>query len=956
MKQVYFIAFFLLTAITTMAQSTATLKGRLVDSVGKQSLKDASVTVLEAGDSTLDVFGLAQADGSFELANISFGKMLVQITFQGYKPFTKTITFSKENASVNLGDVYMKIQAKELDEVVVTISPIVIKKDTIEYNAGSFKTKPNSVVEDLLKKLPGVEVAKDGTIKAQGESVARVLVDGKRFFGDDPKMATRNLPPDVVDKIQVFDDQSDQSKFTGFDDGNRVKTINITTKKDKRKGYFGRGILAGGYGAEDEGLLMDNSLNLSRYNGTQQMTLMAQANNINKQSFSVRDILGSLGNGGGGGARGTGGGGGLLGSGTGNGITTTLAAGGNYRDNWGKKTEASGSYFFNDQTTANYRSSRSQTIFANNDSTTYTDQVTPSETQNQSHRINFNIESQIDSSNSLVIRPNVSFQNTSSSSTTTSHKEDNKLQPLIYDQNSRSARESDGYNGSIDATFRHRFKKKGRTYSIGINAGGSTNNSNSFNYSENNIVKPLVRYEIVDRNSISSSDGINFSPTISYTEPIAKNQLLEFNYNYAYNKNTLDRQTYNRNTTGKYDMVDTAQTNNFENTYNSNRFTISYRIQGTKYNFSAGSGIQVGELISINNTKKSTIEQHYTNFFPTATFNYNFTRTHSIRAFYNGRTAQPNVNQLQPIVITNDNINYSSGNPDLKQQFTHSLRLLYNKFDIFTQRIVIATINASMVSNDIQNSTTYTNDSVGSVYSRPVNLNGTYSVNGYFNYGFPLKKPKSNLNFSTNISYNQNQNLITNIGKGQTVGTTQSNFTRNTVLSETIGWTTNLKNNFDMNFSSTSTYNISKQSVNTRNNSNFFTQTLSAEATYYTKSGWVVSTDFDYIHNGGLSAGYNASIPLWNASLAKQIFKKKQGEIKFYVFDLLNQNVSVTRTITDNTISDTRNRVLTRYFMVSLTFNLRKFGAGGGQEQRMPALFRNMMRGAGGNMRGGGMN
>src|ERR1019366_705068 len=225
--------FFLLFAVTAFTQTNGTLKGKLVDSVGKQSLKDASISVLDPKDSTLEVFGLAKEDGSFEVRSIPFGTYLVHISFQSYESRFRTIAVSQSKPDINLGTLYLKSASNLLPDVVVTQSPIVMKKDTIEYNAASFKTKPNAVVEDLLKKLPGLEVDKNGGIKAQGETVQRVLVDGKRFFGDDPKMATRNLPPDVVDKIQVFDDLSDQSKFTGFDDGNRVKTINIITKKDK---------------------------------------------------------------------------------------------------------------------------------------------------------------------------------------------------------------------------------------------------------------------------------------------------------------------------------------------------------------------------------------------------------------------------------------------------------------------------------------------------------------------------------------------------------------------------------------------------------------------------------------------------------------------------------------------------------------------------------------------------
>ncbi len=928
MKFFYLFAFSLL-SISMFAQTSGTLKGKLVDSISKQSMKDASITLLDAQDSTLEKFVLALAGGEFEMKDIPFGTYILQMSFQSYKSYSKKISFTKEQPAQELGTVYLYPQANDLNEVVVESSrPIVMKKDTVEYNASSFKTKPNAVVEDLIRKLPGMEVAKDGTVKAQGETVTRVLVDGKRFFGDDPKMATKNLPPDIIDKIQVFDDQSDQSKFTGFDDGNRVKTINITTKKDKRKGFFGKGILAGG--ANGDGALYDNSLNLSHFDNNQQMTLLAQANNVNKQNFSKQDILG---------ARGTSTGG----------ITTTIGAGLNYRDVWGKKTEVSGSYFYNNQSTDNASNSLSQNLIKA-DSTTFSNRVSTSVHDNENHRFNFNIEHNFDSSNSLIIRPNVSTQHTGSTSNDSTNSTESKTGSLIYNSVSNSTRENTGYNGTVEATFRHRFARRGRTFSIGLNLGGSTNNGDGNNYS---FITYPTRFKTVNQQFNSTSNSNNISTTLSYTEPIGRNQLIELNYNIGFNNSNSDRKTYSYNSTSKdYDMLDSTLSNTYENSYKSNRATLSYRFQNLKYNFSVGSGVQYGERESHNLSKNININQNFTNLYPTANFNYEFSKSRSIRFFYNGRTTQPNINQLQPLVTTTDSINIRSGNPDLKQQFAHTFRLLYRSFDMVTQKVIFATINASMIQNDIQNSVTqYTN---GRTLTIPVNLNGTYSISGYFNYGFPLKKPKSNLNFSTNVSYNQNQNLVTNIDNSN-VATTISNYTKNTSLGETISWTTNLKDNFDMNFSSNSNYNIAKQTLQTNQNANYFTHTLSTEATYYTNSGWVVSTDFEYIYSTGRSAGYNTSVPLWNASFAKQLFKKKEGEIKFYVFDLLNQNVSFTRTLTGNTIQDVQNKVLTRYFMVSFTYNLRKFGQKQDRKNRdgIPAEFRKMQRGNG---EGGGRN
>jgi hypothetical protein len=933
------ISFLLFTSLLGQDKTAGSIKGLIRDSSEHHTLKQATISILHR-DSSIVKQAISGNDGVFNIINISAGNYILKISYTGYETRFSNFTIDSNNSALNAGIIYMVAHAHELATVVVETPPIIIKKDTIEFNAGSFATKPNATAEDLLKKLPGLDVDKTGNIKAQGETVQRVLVNGKRFFGDDPRTATQNLPSDVIDKIQVFDDLSDQSAFTGFDDGNRVKTINIVTKKNT--GYFGK--LVAGAGNKN---LYDVAGNLNSFKGNQQISFIGQLNNTNRQNFTPQDIFGSSGASGrsggfGGFSRGSytnrSGGGrnggsaqmqqlqGLNANGNNNnGIVTTAAAGLNYRDQWGKNTTAYGSYFYNNLLTSKDQKTVTQN-FVPNDSSIFNNQDQSSLRRVVNQRINLNIETQFDSLNSLIIRPNVAYQQTTNSSNSITNT--TKGQDILLNKaNANTDSYNEGYNGNLDMLFRHRFLKKGRTFSLDVNGGANSNKGNGDNFSitdyYNNGVDSVSN---VNQHymSITKVQGIN--TTAAYTEPVGRHSQLEVDYNHTYNKNTSEKTTYNfDSTTQKFTSVDSLLTNDYQNTYSSDRATINYRIQSDKMNLSFGNGLQFGNLTSINETKNITLTQHYVNTYPTANFSYRFNKTSNLRFNYSGRTNQPDVTQLQPVIDNSDPLNVVIGNPNLKQSFTHSFRALYNSFDNVHFRNIFATVNASFIHDNIV-SAVRTNTTTGADTITYLNLNGTYNISAFFNYGFQLKKHKSNLNFTTNFTDNRSVNGINK----------EINYTQNYTIGESIKFITNLKKNFDMNFSATPTYNIVRYSVQPDENENYFSQLLDVEATYYTKSGWLLAADFDYTAYTGRAAGYNTSVPLLNAAIAKQFLKKKQAEFRLSVFDLLNQNVSIVRNVTENYIQDVQTKVLTRYVLLTFTYNLKNFS--NQQQKQLPTF------------------
>jgi len=714
----------------------------------------------------------------------------------------------------------------------------------------------------------------------------------------------------------VFDDLSDQSKFSGFDDGNRVKTINIITKKDKRQGYFGKAVAAAGTNET-----YDESVNMHRFDNDEQISVIGQANDVNKQNFTAE-----------GGAGGRGGGGGAATTATNTGVTTVWAGGANYRNSFGPNTDFYGNYFFNSQhITVDQNDSVIKTIQGQpgQDSSNTTAGNLSNIQRRQNHRLNFNLEQRFDSNNSLIFRPNIVFQSSDPNASSSSGTVDNHGSPVNTSVgNSSSYNTGFTINGS-NLQLRHKFAKKFRTISLDINGSANVNDGYGHNYAVNNFYRP-VSIDTLNQYYNDSLHSYTISPTLSYTEPIGKNQILEFNYNYTYQHNVSVNNTYDFvDSLHGYSMFDSLFSNSYTFVSHANRFTLNYRLQNAKFNFSVGSGIQFTSFNSLNTTKNIPVDHEYVYPTPTVNFQYTISKTKHFRFNYSGRTGIPSVAQLQPLITTSDQINYQEGNPALKPQFTHSLRVLYTSFDPGTQHVLFATINASSVVNDIQSAVYY--NSKGGQQSTYVNLNGTYNLSGYLNYGFPLKKPKSNLNFITNISYTQSQTLLAQDSSTAAENNYAHVYSKNTGLSETISWTTNIKKNFDMNFSSTSKYNINYRSAipgqfkNPQNNLNAFSQAFSVDLTAYTNNGWLVAATLDYTYTNNHAAAYNASVPLLNPSIAKQLFKKKNGELRLSVFDLLNQNTSVSKSVSSSQESYTRTNVITRYAMLTFTYNLNNF-------------------------------
>ena len=946
----FFVFLFILClrGLPALSQRDGAIRGLLQDTVAHTPIPDATVTILNSKDSSLVSFARSGASGHFLVKGLNAGTYRLLITHVGYLPVSRNFVINEVVRDLDLGPIALADKSKLLAEVVVEQAPVTIRHDTIEYNAGSFKTKPDAVVEDLLKKLPGVQVDKDGKIKANGEEVKKVLVDGKEFFGNDPKIASKNLPADAVDKVQVFDKKSDQSQFTGFDDGNSQKTINLTIKKDRKHGVFGRATAGGGTdlgaglafapggnasgvnpggdghsGNELGDTRYEGSFNVNQFNGDRQLSAIGMANNTNKQGFAFQDVLGftSAGAGGGGGKAG---GLNLQSSGlpiqglTNNtqAITTTRAGGLNFNDDWNRGyTNVHGNYFYNH--TDDQRNQLDTRQYLSPDNAFTQTRASNGTTHNENQRITLISDQRIDSFTSFKLTSAFTYQRSSSNSRSVDSSRGQATGALLNDGLSNTASFSNGYNWNNDALFRHRFAKKGRTISADLQFGLNSNTGGGSLYSVNKYYQPGLPpvVDTINQRYDLPGNGNSYGAVLSYTEPLSKKSLLEFNYNFYQSHTRSDRATFDADGSGKFLTPNDQLTNDFKNVYTYHREKVQFQYQQLKFTFTAGATLQ--QASSANQfgylTGDSSLRQSFLNFLPNANLQYNFNSYSNLRFQYTTYTNQPGVNQLAPVPDNSDPLNIRLGNPDLKQEYYHTLHLNYIAFDPFRHTSFFAMLYFNGIHNKIVNDDEF--DSVGVRVSKPLNLDGLYNLGGNLSWGLPIRAIKSNLNLTSSARYDHNASVVNEARNNGNTWTLSQEASLNFTYKEALDITGGIKVE----------YNDARYSLQPLQNQRYWTETYHMDFNWYGPRGFSIASDLDYIHRSGLPEGYNTSPLVWNAGLAKKVFRNKKGTFRLQVFDLLKQNTGFSRSTNQNYIDDLSYRVLNRYWLLSFTYALSRF-------------------------------
>jgi len=906
MKKLLLITFGIIVSLQLFAQ-TKSVTGRVTDSLGEKGLHKATIKLVEKATAKDTLRTLTNEKGEFSFEKIPSSGYSIIVSYSGYKPMVKEFFKPSEGvASIDLGDLILANDYKDLKEIIIESPAIVIKEDTVEYNANQFKTKPNATTEDLLKKLPGVQVDRQGNVTAQGKPVTRIKVNGKDFFNGDPKTATQEIPADMIDKVQVVDDYGDQSNASGIRDGEPEKVINLQLKKDKNKGVFGRAMV--GYGTDDRYI---GALAINRFNNKQQLSLILNSNNNNTSTF--RNEGG--GGGGGGGAMQFGGGAGA-GNNNPSGITNLNSIGLNFRTDFGKRNSFYGSYTYSDRNTLTESlSSREQTLYSILTNTNQT-----SKNKSGTHRAFANLEYWIDSFNYIKLNPSFSYSDGNTNTANTSAYYITKIQTRSDSNKTTSLSNRPNFNTSI--LYNHRFIKRGRNLSFRGELSLSGTESDQLKENYTNFYGPngnFLRDSIQFRNTLQDNRNSGLNARLTYTEPLTPNRFLDLGYNFNRNFSANNKIVYSKDplTGNDYAFVDYLS-NNYENDFNYNRISAAIRTVKKKYNYSIGLMVQPVLLKGYSVTKDSAFKS-ITNFnwFPVARFVYNFSRSKTFNFNYNGSARQPSFDQLQPVLEESSQLNKSTGNPALKPSTSHIFNTSFNNFNFSSGRIFLANLSFNFVDDQIVNKLTNFRDAndkiTGGTLTRPENVSGYYNTNLFINYTTPFQNRKYVLGIRSMTNYNNNVSLTDDI----------RNVGHNWIWTPGLDFEYNIK---WLEIKTGGSYNLNYTDYSANKNINrLHTVTLSNDGRIDFGKGFILRWDFDYYIYEGLASALQKNIAILNASLEKEVFKKKNGIIKLAGFDVFKQNTNISRTVSEIYITDERTNRLTQYFMLSFTYRFNKF-------------------------------
>ena len=954
---------------SAFAQSIYSIRLRLVDAKTNEPVAFATASVTVKGETSPLKYTLSDDSGNASIVKLKKATYVLKAELMGYKTHTQEIVLEK---NVDLGDIRMAEDVEVLEAAKVTDigNPIVIKKDTVEYNASSFKTSDNDMLEQLLKKLPGVEVAADGSITANGETIKKITIDGKTFFLDDPQLVSKNIPAKMVEKVKVVEKKSDQAMFTGIDDGEEETIIDLQLRPGMAQGWFGNIMGGGGHDIPGSGSDMNDwryqgAAMIGRFTDKSQLSLILNGNNTNNRGFN--DVAGSMmGNmrGGRGMGRGQGGWGGN------NGISTTWMGGLN-----GAFTlldgdmDLSGYYLYNGSD-KNVEESTAKTTYMEDGSRLLNTTDGKNNTFTQGHRFGVRLDHKFSENTSILFEPQFNFGsgrfNEFSRFSTGS----------MLSEATDTAKVNDGYSSNIGSNrnwstsgfllFRQKLGKAGRTLSANLRYSFSNNDLDGFNQSLTDvysagILDPSLG-ETVNQRFDQNSKSTSLSGRVVYTEPLTDFLFLEANYQYSWNRNTSYKNTYNSLTDNKKDgllvydptgeTLDDVYSNNILNESHNHRAGINLSFQKKK--FRAQLGAAVNPTNTFNRTNDKIYENQVINWSPQAMVFYDINDNTNFRVFYFGRSAQPSTSQLMPVPDNSDPLNISLGNPYLEPYFNHNIRARFGYTNKKTFTSVNANIRATIVENALTNAQWY--DKAGVQYSIPVNGPATASVNARFFVNTPFGKSGFSIfsmtffNYGESLSYvgtnnfrdtkaDQYYDAVNAVFDYEKFHKDYPSLDKTDMFksnsTQTLGFTQRLRFTYRNDFVEVNL------GARTRMNKSWYTLNKELKPTWNNQAdgsmNWTIPGGINLIAEAQYNWYNGYTTPqedeiILNAEITKLLFKKK-FTLALKAYDILGQSKNLSVSDASNYHLETRNNTLGRYIILSLTYRFGNFNQAGGQRR-----------------------
>ncbi|MFM9826958.1 TonB-dependent receptor [Flavobacterium sp.] len=904
------------------AHSQKTKLSGVVTDGEKTPVYNSVVALLTPKDSILYRFVRSDKEGKFDIKNIKTGTFILMTSHNQYADYVDEIII-KENQN-NIGPIGLISKSKLLQEVIIKTGSIRIKGDTTSYRASDFRVSANANVEDLLKKLPGIQVDKNGEIKAMGETVKKVLVDGEEFFGDDPGMAVKNLRADAVKEVQVFNKKSDQAEFTGIDDGNSQKTINLKLKENSKKGYFGKIDAASGPMTNIDSRYNSNLL-FSSFKGKRKLSAFLLNGNTGQDGLNWEDND-------------------KFGGGNDN-VSMNMDDDGNVNYEWVggnndeetrvdtqngfiKNTNAGLQYSnkWNDKQTFNLTPKFNNQVYTNNNNRLDKTQVgqtqlnenkkTLTNVERSNYKLNAVYDVKLDSMNTLKITARTNFYKTVSEEFTNGNTTDGD--GILKNKNQINVDTKSNKNYlSAGILYKHKFAKKRRTFSMSLSLNRLNSNFDNFLKSDNESYTAgvLSSNNNVDQNKIGDKTTQNSNLNLTYSEPVGKNFALQLGYQIDYNTGENNLLTYDlSNITGQYDLLVNDLSNQFKQKITVNKPNVKLSYNAKKINYSFGSGFGFTSFDLVDKTLNKQYNRNFTNLFPSATFSYKYKSNANLRINYNGATKQPTIDQLQPLRNNQDFFNQILGNPDLKQSFSNRINISQNSYNLLTESHSYIGINFRTTTNLISYNKNIDPESAKTT-TKPINTNGNFSTGFYMGYGFKIKK--IDLQVGLNPSFNYNKSVISINDKLNNSKNLSSNLSVNLSKSVEKKYEFSINNQFSNNQNSTS-QNDETKSFNSNN--------LSAEIAIYIKEKWKLSTDYNlFTRQKTEDFQTNLSNQLWNARL-QRTFKNDEFTAYIMMRDILNRNIGIKRYNFENTIGEEQNDRLKRYVMLGFTWNFKNKG------------------------------